>query len=124
MDIYGEQSFKSIEQNIESVNTTDTIIYIDPDKDLTTMDCILLVKKVIDEVPKDIDPPVALYVIKGMEKQSLRDSGRTYDIIYRGHIYDIDFLMAFDLDFINVFLSESNSSIPMLRAKNYKFELI
>ena len=128
MNIYGEQ----LEEGEDVQNSNDAIVYLDCDKNLTLMECITSVKTIIDKIPKE--SITTLYVIKsGVTTTSfdwklfweyLHGTTRKYDIVYRGNISDIDFLMGFDLDFVTIFLSESNSRIQMLRAKNYKFEIV
>lgn len=139
MDIYGEspktQNRKDqykIGQEKSQSEVKDYVVNIDCDKRLTLMDCIQMVKKVIDDV--SIDTNVTLYVVKGVAASSsinwklfweyLQSTNRHYNIVYRGYITDVDFLMAFDLDFITVYLSESCTEIGMLKHHGYKFELL
>lgn len=134
IDIYGELSQSNISSGdvVESQSTNKYLINIDCDAGLTLMECILRVKKVIDDIPQNSE--ITIYVVKGnIEKTSfdwklffeyLADTTRNYNIVYRGYIVDIAFLMAFKLDFITVYLPESNDAIPMLKHHGYKFELI
>ena len=108
------------------------IIIIDIDKGETLAEIIIKTKMVIDEIESTKSLNVLIYgggnkltSFDWMDYISyLKNTNRQYNFIYRGKIIDISFLMCFDIEYINVYLSKYNTLVNFLTKHNFSFNII
>ena len=140
-NIYSEKAHADVSTTIS--NPAEAIIFIDCDRDITLMDQIKSIRILMDAIPDDT--PIVIYIVQGFRTKDtifpwgllweyLIDTGRIFNVVFRGFMPTNSESVFKYSDNITVFLSKGLrycddipitglSLIEYFRKINYKFEI-